>query len=346
MDCKTFHELLSAYVSGKLLPDRFEQMVTHEADCEACHAAATEAMDASVTDAGTGADPEAVAGFDLAADEAWVRDTLSRTVGADCTYIELQLAARLDATRPAELSGLIRQHLQRCEHCREFAVQMGDLPEYYAALPRLHADAGFVRDVVGLTRGARAGFRDVMRALLARPSFLWEGAVVCALLITPLAGPTTTKIISSLFDAGSAAQEQLAGADLSPEMAADIEGLGVRIVTFGERQAQAIEREWAQTCRRIETSLDGMIGKRPGENASVAMLRSLARHALNSMGLIEASEPTPRGWDSQASPRDPSPPADIDDTPVSPGTRPLSQLPSFPAAEDTPENDRSEGGSR
>lgn len=373
MDCKSFHTLLSAYVHGRLDPNRFKQMVAHEAECEACHRAACEAMDVQslgshpAGDTGPpgattapGSEPPGAPGADaasLAENEAWVRDTLSKTVGADCTYIELQLAATLDAARPLELPGLIKQHLASCEHCRAVAGTLRSLPDYYAALPRLRADAGFAREVVERTWGPKAGFREVLRALLARPSLMWEGAVVCALLLTPLAGNTTTKIMQSIFTAGSAAQEQVVNSEIRPDVTQQVAGFGERLSSFQENQTRAIQQEWHAARDKFESSLEGLVGERLGENASVALVRSLARHALGTLGVME-EDPVPVDRSPDASPRISEPPAAIDRTPagtdtsankVSPVDRsglPNGESHASPAKEPSPEPDTSEGGSQ
>ena len=320
MDCRSFHTLLAAYVQGRLDPNRFDQMVAHEAECEACHRATCEAMDADGADsAGRVGGPGSAgsAGSDLAANssdtgsvaagETWLRDTLSKTVGADCSYIELQLAAALDTARPVELPGLIKQHLKSCQHCRAMADTLQDLPAHYAVLPRLRADAGFTREVIERTWGPKAGFREVLRALLARPSLMWEGAVVCALLLTPLAGNTTTRIAQSILTAGSSVQEQVVSSKTPPGVTRQADDLSDRLGSFHRSQTRAIEKEWTVARERIESSLDDLVGERLGENASVALVRSLARHTLGTLGLIEED---PVG-DSQASPaEEPSPKAD------------------------------------
>ncbi len=317
MDCRSFHTLLTAYVQGRLDPSRFDQMVAHEAECEACHRATCEAMDTdgarspgSARSVGSTSRDLAAYGSDAgnaAAGETWLRDTLSKTVGADCSYIELQLAAALDAARPVELPGLIKQHLKSCEHCRAMAHALEDLPAHYAVLPRLRADAGFTREVVERTWGPKAGFREVLRALLARPSLMWEGAVVCALLLTPLAGNTTTRIAQSILTAGSSVQEQTVSSETPPGVTRQADDLSDRLGSFHRNQTRAIEKEWTAAREKIESSLEDLAGERLGENASVALVRSLARHTLGTLGLMEED---PDG-DSQASPaEEPSPKAD------------------------------------
>lgn len=280
MDCKTFQKLLPAFLAAELEPDDFERMVAHEADCESCHTLAAERM----------SDPAGSSN-----DEQWVRETLVRTVGSDCTYIELQLAAALDAARPADTPEIVREHVKACPHCQAIASVLNTLPDYYAAVPRLHADASFARDVLARTWGPKASFREVVRALLARSSLLWEGAVICALLVTPLAGNQSLKVIHSLQRVGTSAQEQLAVDNLRPTVPEEVDDLGAQVIAFRDRQVQAIEREWLAARDRIGDSLGAVIDERPGENASVAVVRSFARHTLGELGLVNPAPSLPEG---------------------------------------------------
>jgi len=280
VDCKTFQKSLPAFLAGELEPDAFERMVAHEADCDSCHALAAERM----------SDPAGSSN-----DERWVRETLVRTVGSDCSYIELQLAAALDAARPTDMPEIVREHVKGCAHCRSIASVLNALPEYYAAVPQLRADPSFADDVLARTWGPKASFREVVRALLARSSLLWEGAVICALLVTPLAGNQSLRVINSLQKVGNSAQERLAPDHLRPTVPEEVEGLGTQVMAFRDRQVEALEREWLAARDRIGDSLGEVIDERSGENASVAVVRSFARHTLGQLGLVNTAPSFPEG---------------------------------------------------
>lgn len=174
MDCHRFRELLPEYLAGTLAEEVFGQMVAHEADCEACQVLAAEAMPPQTGDA--------------TADETWLAATLERTIGNDCRFIENRLAEQLDGPIDGKTLRMVQQHLGDCPTCRALAAVMEDLPAYREAFPRLRPDRAFVRQILRLTLPPRANILDVLRALCRKPEALWEGAVVCALLLTPFAG--------------------------------------------------------------------------------------------------------------------------------------------------------------
>ncbi|MCK4305138.1 MAG: zf-HC2 domain-containing protein [Candidatus Eisenbacteria sp.] len=214
MDCRTFRELLPRYLNGELAQIEFSLMVEHEAACAGCQQLAAEQMSLLNQTAIRGRATSRVNHSDLVnhSESNWFEETLQRTVGSDCRYMEQRLAEELDGVLDADITRRLERHLTHCPSCRALAGVMRDLPHSYAVFPRLQADRSFAREVadramalqtapgqssrtsqargLGAVRIPRQkpGIREVLRALWRKPESLWEGAVVCALLMTPVAG--------------------------------------------------------------------------------------------------------------------------------------------------------------
>jgi hypothetical protein len=174
LDCREFADRLAPYLEGALAGDEFARMVDHEAGCDACRRLAGEAMVA----------PERA----LAAGAELTAEILRRTLGADCLQVARGLAAEVDGPLPAAETARVRAHLTECAECRALARALALLPEAYRALPRLRAGAAFTRGVLRATGVARPNPWGVLRAMWRSPSLLWEGALVCSLVLTPILG--------------------------------------------------------------------------------------------------------------------------------------------------------------
>ncbi len=320
MDCRTFRELLDRYLSGNLPAHQFDQMVEHEAVCAACHELAAAMMSAPgvawnqdrLTDAALSAaqsepgqpeassQPEASGRPEVGA--AWLGHTLDRTVGADCAYVRLRLAEAIDAPLLPDTARRVELHLLGCAPCAALAAVLRDLPAHYDALERLRADHAFAAEIVARTMPARPSWREVLRALVRRPEALWEGAVVCALLTTPLAGPSMTDLIRSARQAGGRIEQHLeqhverrveqrigqevalAGVPRSlgnhviaaaAEVGATIDG-GRRSVLDGLTRMRA----------RFEDSITAAIDTRAASDPRVAVVAPALKDALGRIGLI------------------------------------------------------------
>jgi len=173
MECREFRTLLAPYVEGRLPEPDFGRMVAHEATCAVCHARAAAAM----------RDPAYAT-----ADEAWTAQVLQRTSGADCRSIAMRLAAEIETPLAADEREVVARHLNACADCRALARALRHLPALYHDVPRLRADRAFTRGVLRRTLPRRPGLLAFLRTFWRRPELLWEGAVLCSLLMTPILG--------------------------------------------------------------------------------------------------------------------------------------------------------------
>lgn len=183
MDCREFERLLPRYLEGALDEPLLGRMIRHESSCARCHGLASEGM----------RDPA-----EALANPAWTEETLRRTLGADCDHIALRLAERMDADRPAADAERIERHLAECPACRALAAALADLPACYRALPRLRAGSAFTRAVMLRTVGREPRLRTLLRAFWHSPALLWEGALACSLIFTPLLGQPALEGIEHL----------------------------------------------------------------------------------------------------------------------------------------------------
>ncbi|MFH1143765.1 MAG: hypothetical protein V1774_04405 [Candidatus Eisenbacteria bacterium] len=194
MDCRGFEQRLADYLAGRVSAEDFGELVAHEATCSACRDLAAEAMGA--------ADPHAGIPSSDAASQAWMHAVLRRTVGADCRGIAWLLAEEVDAPLDPRTTRLVDGHLAACSDCRALAGAMRDLPRRYTELARLKADRTFMRAVLRRTCHAdRPGILETVAAMWRRPGLLWEGALLCALLSTPLLSDPARRVTATVQEA-------------------------------------------------------------------------------------------------------------------------------------------------
>jgi hypothetical protein len=302
MDCRTFQQLLPRYLRGGLSAAEFDRMVEHEAGCAACRELAATMMSAEgdprtpsrlreIESAWAGRDRAGEAPADTGRD--WMAATLSRTVGADCNYIRQRLAEALDARPAADTAGRVKQHLEECADCRGMAAMMQALPEYYDALPHLRADQSFVREIIARTLPARLGWLAVLRALVRRPEALWEGAVVCAILAVPLAGPSMMSLIQSARETGTQVEQRVTAADPLSAAAQRIAIAGQNVRLTIAAGGQSIADSWTQTRARVRQSINDEINERAAADPRVAVVVPLVKDALTRIGVIEAASVQP-----------------------------------------------------
>lgn len=315
MDCKSFRELLPRYLGGNLAEPDFGRMVEHEAACPGCHRLASERMpESSVKDPGT----------------SWLGETLQRTIGSDCRYIEKRLAEAMDSPPDPDTARLVTGHLARCPSCRALAGVMRELPAFYRAFPRLRADRSFVGRILERTsrpravripsmgtqqtRWRRVGFLDVLRALWRRPEAVWEGAVVCALMITPFAGQWTVHWFHEAQRTCRTAPQQAGIADLRASLDAGIADLhasldkevattGRRIAALPSAKADAARQEWAKVRTWAQEALDAATPEIPA-GSPPATAQSWAERALSRIGLMERAPDRPCDETPPGEPRD------------------------------------------
>jgi anti-sigma factor RsiW len=127
--------------------------------------------------------------------------------------IERALAIEIDGPLPALEAERVRRHLRECAACRALAHALRLLPRAYRDLPQLHAGRAFTQAVIRRTSGRPLGRWHVLRAMWRSPAFVWEGAVICSLLVTPVLGP-------SFFSNASRLEQQLQLARTSVQIAA------------------------------------------------------------------------------------------------------------------------------
>lgn len=242
MDCHRFKELLSDYLAGALTEETFAQMVAHEADCPACQTLAASAMPDT---AGEGE-----------ADETWLAATLERTIGSDCRFIERRLAEQVDGALDERTQHLVQQHLEACPACRAFARVMEDLPDYCAAFPHLRPDRAFLRHVLRLTLPPRPSILDVVRALCRKPEALWEGAIVCALLLTPFAGEALPHWSQLAQRTTQAVHERLALTQLADSLRGEVVATQSELASIYTSGRDHVRARFGSTKVRVDQALD------------------------------------------------------------------------------------------
>jgi predicted anti-sigma-YlaC factor YlaD len=297
MDCKIFREMLDRYLSGDLAAHLFDAMVAHEAGCAACHELASAMMSAPGVawnqDAQPGpAEPAA----------AWLARTLDRTVGADCDYMRLRLAEAVDAPLVPDTARRVDLHLEGCPECAALAVVLRELPVYYDALERLRADDAFAAEVIARTMPARPSWRAVLRALVRRPEALWEGAVVCAILTAPLAGPSMTGWIRSARQAGSQVEQKVDLSSVTNSLGNHVTAAGSEVVLTIDGGRRAILDGLTRMRARVEDSITATIDKRAASDPRVAVVAPALKDALGRLGLIngDSIEEVKPAWTGEA----------------------------------------------
>jgi len=296
MDCRTFRELLDRYLSGNLAPHLFDQMVEHEAGCAACHEVAAAMMSApgvawsSTGVAGSVLSPAHSAPGQSETSTDWLGRTLERTVGADCTYVRLRLAEAVDAPLVPDTARRVDLHLENCAACAALATVLRDLPSYYAALEHLHADHAFATEILARTMPARPSWLAVLRVLVRRPEALWEGAVVCALLTTPLAGPSMTDWLRSVRQAGSQVEQrvgrQVALGDITSSLGNHVIAAAAEVGATIDGGRQSVLDGLTRMRARVENSITSAIDNRAASDPRVAVVAPALKDALGRIGLI------------------------------------------------------------
>jgi hypothetical protein len=272
LDCREFERLLPRFLAGDLREPELGRAVRHESSCRHCHEQATAGM----------RDPE-----QPLADPAWTAETLRRTLGADCRHIERSLAAQLDETLAPGEAERVERHLQECAACRALAGVLRALPEYYRAVPRLVADRAFTGAVMRRTAGREPRLRTLLRAFWRSPAMLWEGALACSLILTPLIGEPAATGARQL---GACAQSLSAG------LAAAASAPPAAILTGSPDSAQergapalAALASWSGAARHeYRTILDGLARRaRPAQERVERLLADLGL-----LGPDETRKPT------------------------------------------------------
>ncbi len=294
MDCRTFTEMLPRYLSGDLPAERFEAMVEHEAQCTSCQELAAAAMSGTSSEwAAAKSAPERVL-ESTAEESAWLEQTLARTVGVDCNYVRLRLAETVDRRLAGDTTRRVEQHLARCAGCRALGEVLRELPAYYDALPRLRADERFAPEIVARTLPRRLRWVDVVRSLLHRPETLWEGAVVCAILAAPLAGPSVSAWIQHARQTQASVEQRVNLPGWLTSLENDLAATGDRIrVSIAGRGREVVDG-WSRTRARVEQSIHNEIAERAASDPRFAVVAPLIRDALGRIGLLDDDPSVPQ----------------------------------------------------
>lgn len=282
MDCKTFTELLPKYLAGDLSEAEFSQMVAHEAACESCAALAAASMAPAETETDT-----------TDGKDDWLAETLERTLGADCRYIESKLAATLDGEALDELS---KRHLIDCPNCQAMALMMETLPEFYAAWPQLRADKKFVKEVMALTVGKVPSMWDVFRALVRRPEALLEGALACALIAAPFVGDMPMQVIEKVNNTRQAIVQQVGLDDISSNIDRKLVDADQHLREVKSRRNTALKSEFSKARSWAERQVDqaevvviNLTDTDPSTGSPTARVVSWTERALGHVGLIDST---------------------------------------------------------
>jgi len=269
LDCRRFRELLPQYLAGDLPEPRFGEMVVHETRCAACHQLAAEQMPAAAqSDAPLSRASEAVER------ESWVRETLRRTTGASCRTIEHLLAAAVDGPLERPLGQLVLEHLVECPRCRELADTLRALPQYFAAWPRLRADAVFTAEVLARTTGPMPGFLETLRAMWRRPGLVWEGALICALLTTPLLGGPLREWTASLQETQSLALPQEQVAEIRTALAGQVTDAQSHLASVTGTRRRSLNDQWIQVRGWVEQTVDRALAPDSFMGSRIALVRT------------------------------------------------------------------------
>jgi anti-sigma factor RsiW len=247
LDCREFERLLPRYLAGVLTDADFDRAVAHEAICPRCQRLASEAMPDPAT---------------ARCDQGLTTAILHRTLGADCRRIESSLAAEIDGPLSPAEAARVAQHLQECDHCASLARGLRELPALYRLIPRLRAGREFTRAVLARTLGPQPGFVEILRRMWRNPAFLWEGAVVCSLIFTPVFG-------RSVLDGATQLEQQLR-----------IARVGVRLTLAPAAQWQALRQSAARIECEVRETGARLVGSSSGIDDALVPVRAWITNAL------------------------------------------------------------------
>jgi anti-sigma factor RsiW len=269
LDCRRFQELLARYVAGELPEPRFGEMVVHEAQCAACHRLAAEQMPAVEV-------PETPAGrpTEAAARESWLHETLRRTTGASCRPIERLLAAAVDGPLERPLGKVVLAHLVDCPDCRALAETLRELPQYIAAAPHLRADADFTRAVLARTSGPLPGFLVTLRAMWRRPGLVWEGALICALLTTPLLGGPLREWTAALQQTQPLAGPQEQVVEIGSSLAQQVSEAQSHLASVSGTRRRSLRDQWSQVQGWVAGTVDRALAPDSFAGSRIALVRT------------------------------------------------------------------------
>jgi Putative zinc-finger len=280
MDCKTFTELLPQYLAGDLSEAEFSLVVAHEALCPDCGELAAAGMSEICPSDTT--------------DDNWLTETLERTLGADCRYIEMKIAATFDGD---SLDDLSQSHITDCPNCQALVRTMAVLPEFYAAYPRLRADKAFVRDILALTVGKAPSIWEIFRTLVQRPEAILEGALACALIAVPFAGDIPTKVIENANNARKAIVQQVGLDDISVNIDRKLIDADKHFQEIKKQRNTALKTEfskahsWAKRqVDQAEDKVSNLTDTDPSTGSPAARVVSWTERALGNVGLIDNTE--------------------------------------------------------
>ncbi len=278
MDCKRFAELVPQYLAGKLGDLDFARMIEHESECEDCQQLAAAEMSEAVVEPQVESDR---------AQSDWLSETLDRTLGADCEYIETRLAGQIDGVKIDEM---MAKHVDDCKSCRMLGRVLAELPQYYEAFPRLKVDRAFVPEIVERTIGRVPGILDVVRALLKRPEALIEGAVACALIAAPFAGDLPAKLMVKIDQAPQTVIQSAHIDDLSSSLDQRIAAANDHFASVSTERRQIIEQEFNDAQQWAHKKYDYITSTDPETGSPTAKAWQWTERALGRTGLIEVDK--------------------------------------------------------
>jgi len=294
MDCIRFTENLPQYLAGKLDAIEFELMVDHEIGCDACRQLAAAQMQDS--DAGW-------LEVSQNSQDDWLTETLEKTLGADCQYIEIKLAQQIDGE---EIDEMTERHLSDCQRCRALGEVLADLPSYYQAFPRLKVDRRFLPEVVQSTVGRMPGMLDVLRALLKRPEALVEGAIACALIAAPFAGDLPTKMLARINHTPQAVIEHAHIENISTNLNHRITTANDHLSSVTANRRAVIKHEFNAAQQWAHQRYDYITSTDPETGSPTAKAWQWTERALSRAGLIEVDKPVDANKRNTDSPESPS----------------------------------------
>ncbi len=193
MSCDEFERRLDLLAGGLLSSEEAETLRRHGEVCPRCGA---------LIKAASGQ------GEALPDDErdAFVRDVLAATSGSGCGRAEALLPDHADGALEADVSALLRVHVDHCPSCRRLEEELRRFQMELAGLAEIRPDENFVPDVLirlksearrsgtsaGIGRPEPKTWAGWLSRCLARPRFALEVGFSWALLLLVLCGTSSS----------------------------------------------------------------------------------------------------------------------------------------------------------
>jgi predicted anti-sigma-YlaC factor YlaD len=239
LDCRSFEDLLEAYLDGTLTGSDALAAREHLRACAECLELAK------------------IAGAPLETTPDLAAGVLERTSGATCDSARQDLCDYVDGRTEALDAELIRMHLSGCEDCAALSVVMAELATDLPLLAEIDPGERFTAEVLARTtpvvaRSAR-WLGQLVRSwdrMIRRPRFALEGAYVMTVLLLVILG-----VPGALLAEAPSKMVQTAKREIASPVQRTVVELGV---TVSERAQQTLDTAGTKVAEEAHATAGGM----------------------------------------------------------------------------------------